>query len=46
MIVKIIIGIQLMNGYELLNDNVDVIVGVKYIIILFYFDIFDIKNLM
>ena len=40
------IVVQLTNDYKLLNIYVDVIVEVKYMITLFYFDIFDIENLM
>ena len=36
-----------MNGYKLLDGwepNVDIEVEVKYVVLIFYFDIFDIEN--
>ena len=48
-VVEIIIVIQLVNGYKLFDEwesNVDIKVKVKYMILTFYFDIFDIKNLI
>ena len=45
-VVEIIIVVQLMNGYKLLVVNVNVGIEMKYIILLFYFDVFDFENLM
>ena len=37
------IVIQLVNSYKLLDDNIDVIADVKYLMILFYFAIFILR---
>ena len=46
MVVEIIIVVQLVNGYKLLDVNVNMIIEVKYMILVLYFDVFDIEDLM
>ena len=46
MVVEIIIVLHLVNDYKLLDIEVDVIVWMKYMIVLFCFDIFDIETSM
>ena len=45
-VVEIIIVLHLVNDYKLLDIEVDVIVWMKYMIVLFCFDIFDIETSM